>query len=62
MKIAGLTGQYIQVSRNQGKITYGGDQGFFAGASFGSPDERKQKLGCGITLQAKNLQELLPNN
>ncbi len=49
MKIAGLTGQYIQVSQNKGKITYGGDQGFFAGASCGSPDERKQKLGCGIT-------------
>ncbi|MCM1134984.1 MAG: hypothetical protein NC400_05345 [Clostridium sp.] len=45
-----LAGQYIQVKREKnGEITYGGDQGFFAGAPVSSADERKRKLGCGIT-------------
>ncbi len=48
-KISGLTGQYVQVKREKSDIiTYGGDQGFFAGAAVGSADERKQRLGCGI--------------
>lgn len=45
-----LSRQYIQVRRaKKDEITYGGDQGFFAGAPAGSADERKQRLGCGIT-------------
>ncbi len=49
----GLRGQYIQVKRKRsGEITFGGDQGFFAGAPMRSADERKQKQGCGITALA----------
>lgn len=52
-QIAGLNGQYIQVQRGKnGEITFGGDQGFFAGAPSRSVDERKQKQGCGITALA----------
>lgn len=48
-QLTGLTRTYIQVRRENDKITYGGDQGFFKGAPSGSEDERKQKMGCGIT-------------
>lgn len=49
-RITGLSRQYVQVKRNKnGRITYGGDQNFFAGAPEGSPDVRKQKIGCGVT-------------
>lgn len=51
--IVGLTGQYVQVKRKKtGEITYGGDQGFFAGGPARSIDARKQKQGCGITALA----------
>lgn len=39
---------YIQVQRNSGELTYGGDQGFFKGSAPGSVDERKQAMGCGV--------------
>ena len=38
---------YIQVRRNSGELTYGGDQGFFRGGS-GSDDARKNAMGCGV--------------
>lgn len=39
---------YIQVQRNSGELTYGGDQGFFKGAEPGSVDARKNAMGCGV--------------
>lgn len=39
---------YIQVQRNSGELTFGGDQGFFKGAEPGSVDERKNAMGCGV--------------
>lgn len=48
-RIAGLAGPYIKIRRNKnGVITYGGDQGFFAGAPKDSEDERKRSIGCGM--------------
>lgn len=38
---------YIQVRRNSGELTYGGDQGFFRGGS-GPLDARKNAMGCGV--------------
>ncbi|MDE7248589.1 MAG: hypothetical protein K2N82_01615 [Lachnospiraceae bacterium] len=38
---------YIQVRRNSGELTYGGDQGFFRGGS-GPDDTRKNAMGCGV--------------
>lgn len=38
---------YIQVRRNSGELTYGGDQGFFRGGS-GPDDARKNAMGCGV--------------
>ena len=44
-----LSKEYIQVRRREnGEITFGGDQGFFKGVNKGSGDERKEKSGCGI--------------
>lgn len=44
-----LSREYIQVKRQKnGELTFGGDQGFFAGAQRGSADEKKEKFGCGI--------------
>lgn len=39
---------YIQVRRNNGEITYGGDQGFFKGGAPGSVEVRKSAMGCGV--------------
>lgn len=39
---------YIQVKRNSGELTYGGDQGFFKGAGAGTADARKNAMGCGV--------------
>ena len=39
---------YIQVKRNSGELTYGGDQGFFKGAAPGSVDAKKNAMGCGV--------------
>ena len=39
---------YIQVKRNSGELTYGGDQGFFKGAVPGSVDAKKNAMGCGV--------------
>ncbi len=48
-KVAGITGEYIQVRREEkGIVTYGGDQGFFRGAAASSVDDRKRRMGCGI--------------
>lgn len=47
--IAGITGKYIQVRReDKGVVTYGGDQGFFRSAEEASLDDRKRRMGCGI--------------
>lgn len=42
-----LKNPYIQVRRNSGELTYGGDQGFFRGGS-GPDDDRKNAMGCGV--------------
>lgn len=39
---------YIQVKRNSGELTYGGDQGFFKGAGKGTADACKNAMGCGV--------------
>lgn len=44
----GLRKPYIQVKRNSGELTYGGDQGFFKDGAKGSLDERKNAMGCGV--------------
>lgn len=62
-QIAGLSAQYIQVRRSgSGELTYGGDQSFFKGALAGSHDERKQRLGCGITALGDTLLYLACHN
>lgn len=38
---------YIQVRRNSGELTYGGDQGFFKGG-IEPADARKNAMGCGV--------------
>ncbi|MCM1127336.1 MAG: hypothetical protein NC429_12800 [Lachnospiraceae bacterium] len=38
---------YIQIRRNSGELTYGGDQGFFKGGN-GRYDDRKNAMGCGV--------------
>lgn len=38
---------YVQVRRNSGQLTYGGDQGFFKGGK-GKDDARKNAMGCGV--------------
>lgn len=42
-----LKNSYIQVRRNSGELTYGGDQGFFRGESAPA-DVRKNAMGCGV--------------
>ncbi len=44
----GLRKPYIRVQRNNGEITYGGDQGFFRGGSPGSAEALKSAMGCGV--------------
>lgn len=44
-----LCGEYIQIRRREsGILTYGGDQGFYAGGQTGSKEKRKESSGCGI--------------
>ena len=43
-----LCGEYIQIRRKNGALTYGGDQGFYAGGQAGSKEKRKETSGCGI--------------
>lgn len=50
LQLAGLRKQYIEIRRSGSNvIAYGGDQGFFKETPSGDEDERKQRLGCGIT-------------
>jgi len=39
---------YIQIKRENGELTYGGDQGFFKKSKAGSVDALKSAMGCGV--------------
>ena len=45
----GIQREYVHVRRKEnGILTYGGDQGFFDSAKGAEADKRKQTSGCGI--------------
>lgn len=45
----GIQREYVQVRRKEnGILTYGGDQGFFDSESASKKDRRKKESGCGI--------------
>ncbi len=48
MKKIGLLKQYIQVKRESGIITFGGDQNFFYTSKASAADLQKKSFGCGI--------------
>ncbi len=47
MKKIGLLGDYIQIKRENGKFTFGGDQNFF-GNKEDETDSKKRQFGCGV--------------
>lgn len=45
----GIRGKYVQVERKEnGEVTFGGDQGFFYSDHMTKTDERKKESGCGV--------------
>ncbi|MBR5801069.1 MAG: hypothetical protein IKY23_13525 [Lachnospiraceae bacterium] len=47
MKRIGLLGDYIQIKRANGNLSFGGDQNFFGNKEDGT-DRKKKQFGCGV--------------
>lgn len=48
MKKIGLLGDYIQIRRENGNLTFGGDQNFFGSRESNGIDRKKKQFGCGV--------------
>ena len=62
MKKIGLNGDYIQIKRGNGSLSFGGDQNFFQVPEASVTDLKKKQYGCGIVAFADLLLYLGTND